>query len=241
MKTQPLIVFAALAMGALATLPAQAHERFRFGSGCPEPLGTGACVTGAIGSHNEPAFEDEINGLDFFLFYEDGSDDGNVISTRGGDTVTFESVDFLFLKDDLLDAEVLNEQPMPLPTEAFGENGAYRNNVRFVDEGAIGYVVKACFQDLVEQEDDNAADPYVPMAEPLCIDQKWVCGEGSQDPRNDPDDPEADGRFHQFGCVFDAKPFGAKPPEKDGIDRRKDKDNDRFSLEAPGGVDVPGG
>lgn len=235
MKKQPLIVAAALAMGAFAALPAQAHERFRLGSGCPEPLGTGACVTGAIGSNNEPAKEDELNGFDFFLFYEDGSEDGNVISTRGGDTVTFESVNFLFLKEDKLDAEVLNEQPMPLPTEAFANAGRYQNKVRYVDDGAIGYVVKACFQDLVEQEDDAPADSYVPMAEPLCVDQKWVCGEGSQDPRNDPADPEADGRFHQFGCVFDAEPFGAKPPEKDGIDRRKDKDNDKFTVDAPGG------
>ncbi len=235
MKTQPLIMAVALAMGALATLPAQAHERFRFGSGCPEPLGTGACVTGAIGSHDEPAREDEPNGLDFFLFYEDGSEDGNVISTRGGDEVKFEFVKFLFLKEDKLDAEVLNEQPMPLPTEAFGEEARYQNNVRYVDDGAIGYVVKACFQDLVEQEDESPAENYVPMAEPLCIDQKWVCGEGSQDPRNDPDDPEFDDRFHQFGCVFDSEPFGAKPPEKNGIDRRKDRDNDKFSLESPEG------
>lgn len=222
-------------MATLAALPSQAHEMFRFGSGCPEPLGTGACVTGFIGTNGDPAYEDEINGLDFFLRYQDGSDDGNTISTRGGDTVTFEFVNFLFLKEDALNAEVLNQQPMPLPAEKFREDGRYENKVRYVEDGAIGYVVKACFQDLVEQKDDDPADPYVPMAEPLCMDQKWVCGEGSQDPRNDPADPAYDGRFYEFECVFDAEPFGAKPPKNHGIDRRKDKDNDRFSVEVPGG------
>jgi len=237
MKRQPLILAAALALGALAALPVQAHERFRFfgDEPCDEPLGTGACVTGAIGNNVEPTFEDEISSFDFFLFYEDGSEDGNVISTGDGDEVTFELVDFLQLEDDAIDAQILNQQTMPTPRETFSTQGRYQNKVRFVDDGTIGYIVKACFQDLVEQEDESPADPYVPMAEPLCIEQKWVCGQGSQDPRNNEGDPEFDGGFHQFSCVADAPPFGATstPEDVHSKDRQKDKDRDNFSDPTP--------
>lgn len=240
-KRLPIIV-TALAVSLGAVLPSLAHERIRFDENgvctdnCQGGNGiAGEIVSGAIGNNNEPSFEDEINGFDFFLFYEDGSADGNVISTGDGDKVTFEFVDFLQLEDDAIDAQILNQQPMPTPRETFSTQGRYQNKVRYVDDGTVGYIVKACVQDLVEQEDDNAADPYEPMDQPICFEHKSVCGQGSQDPRNNEGDPEFDGGFHQFSCVADAPPFGATstPEDAHGKDKQKDKDRDQFSDPTP--------
>ena len=107
----------------------------------------------------------------------------------------------------------------------------YTNSFRPTDSGVYGFKLTGCIEDNAEQPDDFPAQPYEPSG-PFCFtDETFICGAGSKDPRNNPEDPEFDpeNQTHSFSCITDAVAFGAKSQEN-GKDKDSYRDNDKYSV-----------
>lgn len=118
--------FAIATLLALMTLPAAAHEARVVAGGEYEI---------EVGWRTEPAIEDVLNNVDFFVFREDGTP----VSVRGGDSldVTFE---VLYLRDDAFNAQVLARRSLGSDlNQDFVNAGRY--NIPFIPtkDGAYGF------------------------------------------------------------------------------------------------------
>jgi hypothetical protein len=116
----------------------------------------------------------------------------------------------------------------------------YINTFIPTDSGIYGYELHGCIEDNVQQPDDDMSDNYQPTKycfgnvpantenNPALV---AICGAGSQDPRNNPGDPEETptNHTHSFGCITDTPTFGAEQgiggKNLDGY-----KDSDKFNV-----------
>jgi hypothetical protein len=153
-----------------------------------------------VGFRNEPAFEDEANGLDLFLIRDSDGDgqctqdtpdaclDWLPVDKGAGDKVDIK-VKVLYLAEDKFDAQIREQAPLKgeLDQDFFD---ATRYNIHFKPNvgGAYGFILNGSFQ--------KQGSPEVQLN-----NVKFVCGNGSQDLPNS-----------RFGCVGDILqpfPFGA--------------------------------
>jgi hypothetical protein len=172
------IGFFALAVAGTFAAPAFAHETRVFGDGF---------YVVVVGWHEEPAFEDEGNGLDFFISY-DTSGDGECHEHEGeehegeehepdcipvdvgaGDVVDLD-VRVLYLRDDAFDAQVLASDPLEGDlVQAFGDPSRYTIFLKPNVEGAYGFRVSGTIHKVDQDE------PAVVLQ-----NEKFVCGGGTQ-------------------------------------------------------------
>jgi hypothetical protein len=164
-----------------------------------------------VGFRNEPAFEDEANGLDLFLIRDSDGDgkctvetadactDWLPVSKRDGDVVNLETK-VLYLTDDQFNAPIREQRKLK------GELGqdffdATRYNIYFKPNvgGAYGFILNGTIQ--------KQGAPAVQF-----INEKFVCGDGNQNIGG-----------HGFSCVGDILqpfPFGANSNYRDDRDNR---------------------
>jgi len=209
-----LLAFTALAASAAFTGTVVAHETRVLPASVKE-------IRMTVGFNSEPAFEDERNGTDIFLYTFDGPcadpEDfwGAPISARNGDTVDLK-VEALYLKDQTppggapkgnipppgILKKVLTTEKSPLG-ERFGEDGRYQNYFRpthpgYTDTGgAYGFHIYGNVKakaNSYQCEGDPA--PHLLPARSANINTWWVCGNGKLDPNG-----------HSFGCVQVLQPF----------------------------------
>jgi len=128
-KTLALTVAATLGLAAISS--ADAHELRRYGKGAGE---FGEKIRLAFGHWSEPSREDQPNGIDFTsVYYEDGSEDGNVIDAARGDKVSFTKVEVKFFES------------IPDPSSPFGYRvGKVLNTQILCDTTVVPPITDAC-------------------------------------------------------------------------------------------------
>lgn len=188
-----------LIMVGVFAAPASAHEARAFGNGF---------YVIEVGFHNEPAFEDEGNGIDIFPFYDTDGDgechfeeegeheeavkhgepDCVPVDVGQGDIVDL-SVRVLYLKDDAFNAQVLAAETLEGDlVQAFGDPSRYTIFFKPNVEGAYGFRISGTVHKV-----DQAQPPV------LLNQEKFVCGGGTQGEES-------------FDCVQDIlQPF-PRPP-----------------------------
>ncbi len=164
-----------------------------------------------VGFRNEPAFEDEANGLDLFLIRDSDGDgqctqdtpeaclDWLPVSKRDGDVVDLEAK-VLYLADDQFNAPIREQKKLNgALRQDFSDDTRY--NIRFKPNvgGAYGFILNGTIQ--------RQGSPAVQF-----INEKFVCGNGHQNIGG-----------HGFSCVGDILqpfPFGAHSNYRDDRDNR---------------------
>ncbi len=189
-------------VGGIQTGSAFAHEQRNF---------LGGQYILFVGFRNEPAFEDEANGLDLFLIRDSDGDgkctqdtpdaclDWLPVSKSDGDVVNVQA-QVLYLTDDQFNAPIREQAPLK------GElkqdfSDATRYNIYFKPNvgGAYGFILNGTIQ--------KQGSPAVQF-----VNEKFVCGEGNQNIGG-----------HGFSCVGDILqpfPFGANSNYRDNRDNR---------------------
>lgn len=158
-----------------------------------------------VGFSNEPAFEDEANGLDLFLIRDIDGDgkctqdtpeaclDWAPVSKRDGDLVNI-TAQVLYLAEDQFNAPIREQAPLKgeLKQDFFD---ATRYNIFFKPNvgGAYGFILNGTFQ-------KQGSDPV------QLNNVKFVCGNGHQDPGS---------RFSCVGDILQPFPFGAQSNYRD--------------------------
>ena len=164
-----------------------------------------------VGFRNEPAFEDEANGLDLFLIRDSDGDgkctqdtpdaclDWLPVDKGNGDVVDIQAK-VLYLADDQFNAPIREQGKLKgeLEQDFFD---ATRYNIYFKPNvgGAYGFILNGTIQ--------KQGSPAVQF-----INEKFVCGNGHQPPT-----------AHGFSCVGDILqpfPFGANSNYRDDRDNR---------------------
>ncbi len=190
-----------------------------------------------VGFRNEPASEDEANGLDYFVFY-DTDGDGQCADETCSDWIPVDAKQFsegvkdevsaevhaLYLEDDAFDAKVLATAKL---TGELGQDfeDPSRYNIFFKPnvDGAYGFQLDSTIQ--YKGSDPNFPDPG-PVLHISGENGKFVCEGGSQ----------VEGEL--FSCVADIlQPFpgGARANYRDNppLSGHHNKSNDRGRA-APG-------
>ncbi len=206
MKSMMRYVWAVLNLvilvGGVQTGSAFAHEQRNF---------LGGQYILFVGFRNEPAFEDEANGLDLFLIRDRDGDgrctedtpdaclDWLPVSKRDGDVVNLEA-QVLYLTDDQFNAPIREQRKLKgALSQDFSDDTRY--NIRFKPNvgGAYGFILNGTIQ--------KQGSPAVQF-----INEKFVCGDG-----------KGPGSEHSFSCVGDILqpfPFGANSNYRDDRDNR---------------------
>ena len=164
-----------------------------------------------VGFLNEPAFEDEANGLDLFLIRDEDGDgrctrdtpeaclDWKPVSKRDGDTVNITAT-VLYLNDDEFNASIREQAPLKGELKQdFSDDTRYNIHFKPNVGGAYGFILNGVFQ-------KQGSDPV------QLNNVKFVCGNGHQPPTT-----------HGFSCVGDILqpfPFGANSNYRDNRDNR---------------------
>lgn len=155
----------------------------------------------AVGFRIEPAFEDVVNALDFFVTR---TSDGKPISVSNGDVVDIEA-QVQFRKEESVASAIIQEHRLAKPEQAFGADNRYNAWFKPTIDGAYGFRVRGEINDL--------SDPH---AGPLFFDEVWVCGAGTQNPQG-----------RRFACVADPQTFPKGILDHRGIDHHGYQDDDR--------------
>jgi hypothetical protein len=159
----------------LFAAPADAHETRVFADGS---------YVIVLGWHEEPAFEDEGNGVDLFITF-DSTGDGECheheeevhheepdcvpVDAGAGDIVDL-SIRVLYLRDDEFDAQVLKSEPLEGDVvQDFFDPSRYTVFLKPNVQGAYGFEVSGTIQKV------DANGPVLELD-----DEKWVCGGGAQ-------------------------------------------------------------
>jgi len=193
-KLQWVALGIGIAVTSAAPSAARAHE--------PRAVGDGA-LSIAVGFRDEPAFEDQVNAVDVFVRRSDGS------ALSGPDDVVDLEIEVRLLVTDSFDASVVDSAALAPPRLAFGRDDRYQSVLRPTADGAYGFRVRGVIHDV-----SNGADPVE-------IDEIFVCGGGSQN---------ADGRL--YGCVEDVPSFSVLRIERrTGRDLSGYRDTDAFSID----------
>jgi hypothetical protein len=160
----------------------------------------------------EPAFEDSFNGGQIFLFYDDGSSDGEAVNTRNGDIVNFTNVEVMYLDqqtrpdDPSFSSHVVRtyafdlNDPTQLPRIAFGSTNEYKNHFRPARDGAYAIRVAGSIQD-VNHDPDDEAGTNTPTGL-TTFDETFSCQGGTLDV-----DPATGQVLSRFNCVVDITSF----------------------------------
>lgn len=184
-----------LILGAgIQTGSAFAHEQRNF---------AGGKIVVHVGFLNEPAFEDEANGLDLFVNYDTNGDgqcnDNNGQSDTCLDWEPVDSVDVkaavLYLAEDQFNAPIREQAPLKgeLKRDFFDPT---RFNIHFKPNvgGAYGFILNGTIT-----KNQTVVATFT--------NEKFVCGNGHQPPTT-----------HGFSCVGDILqpfPFGAQSNYRD--------------------------
>ena len=130
---------ATLAVVLLMTVVPMAHAH--------EPREVGP-YTLTVGFRVEPAFEDVVNALDFFVTR---TADGKLISVRGGDVVDVE-VEVQFRKRESLDSRIIQKDQLAKPEQAFGADNRYNAWFKPTADGAYAFRVKGEVNDVSDPQ-----------------------------------------------------------------------------------------
>lgn len=199
MKKPVLILVRGVALAAaLQSIEVMAHE----GRIIEDATGTGVTMSLTVGHRTEPAVEDQMNRFDAFMrFDKDG--DGKYtdpVDVRNGDTVNI-TVRVLLLGDDEYDAKVLDSAELVGRLRQDGDLD-FRYNIDYMPtvDGPYGFEITGT---------------VTSGASTIEIDEKYVCGGGSQNPGGG------------FSCISDAQAF----PENGTKANNAHKDNDNYSVD----------
>jgi hypothetical protein len=174
------LLYLATAVGFLALFgafaaPAYSHESRVFGNGF---------YVVVVGWHEEPAFEDEGNGLDLFISYDTTGDgechvheegeehdepDCIPLDASAGDVVDI-SARVLYLRDDEFDAQILASEELEGDlVQDFFDPSRYTFFLKPNVEGAYGFKISGTLHKV------DQAQPAVELDQ-----EKFVCGNGTQ-------------------------------------------------------------
>lgn len=162
-----------------------------------------------VGFRIEPAFEDVVNAIDFFVTR---TSDGKLINVREGDVVDVE-VEVQFRKTESVSSAIIQKDHLAKPEQAFGADNRYNAWFKPTADGAYGFRVKGEVNDLGD-----------PQAGPLFFDELWVCGAGTQNSTGS-----------RFGCVSDPQTFPKGAFDHGGRDHHGYQDDDRNKVFREGG------
>ncbi len=169
-----------------------------------------------VGFHIEPAFEDSYNGLDLFLFYDDGSSDGEAVNTNNGDIVNVTTLEVMRLDmqiqptDPNFASHVLQTYTFDLndrnqtPRLSFGTTNRYKNHFRPTRNGVYAFHLVGSLQNVNPDPDDDGAATNTPTG-PTSFDETFVCGPGGTLDIDDQGVP------HSFNCIQDITAFPGPP------------------------------
>jgi hypothetical protein len=160
----------------LFAAPAEAHETRTYEDG--------AYVI-VLGFHEEPAFEDEGNGVDLFITFdptgegacheheEEGEEHEHEeclpVDAGAGDIVDL-SIRVLYLRDDEIDAVVLKSEALEGDVvQDFFDPSKYTVYFKPNIQGAYGFEITGTIQKVDEE------GPVLELDE-----ERWVCGNGAQ-------------------------------------------------------------
>jgi hypothetical protein len=181
-----------------------------------------------IGMNNEPAFEDEKNGLDMFPFAGTGDpiDTRTTCGPNGSkqDVVNLSKLEILILKKEQyytnaqLDTgfDVISREDMTKPTRpAFGTDNAYRNYFRPTHNGVYAWHFAGTFHNQCNQPASEGEAATESHDQPVTIDEYYICGQGKP--------PIGSGTY---GCIQDMPSFPGKL--RNGKDKDGYEDNDKY-------------
>lgn len=144
-----------------------------------------------VGFRSEPAFEDQNNSIDIFVYR---ASDGRPINAAAGDVVDLE-VNAQLRDHEAFVSNTVQTAPLAKPAQAFGTANQYGSWFKPTVDGTYAFHFTGTISDATN-----------PVAGPLTIDEIFVCGLGTQ---------AANG--HGFNCVKDPQffPVGHKDhPDK---------------------------
>jgi len=163
----------------------------------------GGALQISVGFRDEPAFEDQVNAVDVFVRRSDGT------GVSGPDNVVALLVEVQLRTTDAFDAPSVASAELGAPRLAFGTTDRYNASFKPTADGAYAFRVRGRIHDVTGG------------AEPVEIDETFVCGGGAQDARG-----------RAFGCVEDPIAFPSyRLEQKTGRDFSGYRDNDEFSRD----------
>jgi hypothetical protein len=149
----------------LFAAPAEAHERRSYENG--------AYVI-VLGFNQEPAFEDEGNGVDLFISFDTTGDgvcgpppDCIPVNRRAGDVVDL-SIRILYLREDEIDGQVLKSSQLGEVVQNFADPSRYTAFFKPNIQGAYGFEITGTIEKVGQ-------GPVLDLD-----DDRWVCGNGAQ-------------------------------------------------------------
>jgi len=151
-----------------------------------------------VGFSSEPAFTDEMNGIDINLsFHPDAAHDPaltETVNTASGDIVKIEKAEVMLLNAPSQSAQVIGKKSLPIPLDdqgnirkKWGTDNEYIVYFRPTTNGTYGFHLKGH----IEHKD------YL-----VDFNETFVCGTGSKDI-----DPTTGLPKTKFNCVQDAVSF----------------------------------